>query len=67
MSAKAGSPSGSHLGIAAIGAGMASAPHLRALAEIDDATLRWIVTGNAKRAAAASALAPENLSVSSEA
>ncbi len=58
MSAKAGSPPGSPPGIAVIGAGMASAPHLRALAEIDDATLRWIVTGNAKRAAAASALAP---------
>lgn len=54
MNAKAGSP----LGIAAIGAGMASGPHLRALTEIDDATLRWVVTGDGKRAAAASVLAP---------
>ncbi len=59
MSATADSP----LGVVAIGAGMASAPHLRALTEIDDASLRgatlhWIVTGDATRAAAASALAP---------
>ena len=62
MSATAGSPPrsppGSPLGVAAIGAGMASAPHLRALTEIDDATLRWVVTGDGKRAAAASVLAP---------
>lgn len=54
MNAKTGSPQG----IAVIGAGLASGQHLRALAEIEGATLRWIVTGNAERAAAASALAP---------
>lgn len=54
MNAKPESPQG----IAVIGAGMASGPHLRALAEIEDAALRWVVTGNAMRAAAASALAP---------
>ena len=54
MSAHPTSP----FGIAVIGAGMASGPHLRALAEIEQATVRWIVTGNAERAAAASALAP---------
>ncbi len=58
MSTKVGSPPDSPLGIAVIGAGMASAPHLRALTEIDGAKLCWIVTGDAKRAAAASALAP---------
>lgn len=54
MSAQANSP----LGIAAIGAGLASAPHFRALTEIDGATLRWIVTRDGTRATAASALAP---------
>jgi len=59
MNAKTGSSPSSPLGIAVIGAGMASAPHLRALTEIDDAALRWVVTGDAKRAAAASDLAPD--------
>lgn len=38
MNAKAESP----LGVAVIGAGMASGPHLRALSEIDDASVRWV-------------------------
>lgn len=45
------------MGVAAIGAGLASTPHLRSLAELG-VDLRWVATADAARARAARQLAP---------